>query len=158
MNKPPYEFYKEMNTPLVATKEQKQGSFIFWAYIVGVGVICLFSSCQMTPARAEEITLKASWYSTQSLRKEGTYAYSHGIMANGGVFRDDRLTCANRLYPLGSMLRITNLASGKSVIVETTDRIGKRFARTRCDLSKGAFSQIARLEQGVISVKIERLS
>jgi len=60
MNKPPYEFYKEMNTPLVATKEQKQGSFIFWAYIVGVGVICLFSSCQMTPARADMVSVAQS--------------------------------------------------------------------------------------------------
>jgi rare lipoprotein A len=101
--------------------------------------------------------LHASWYSIQSLKDEGTYKHSKGVMANGKIFNDNALTCATRLYPLGSVLRITALNSGHSVVVRVTDRIGIRFARTRVDLSKGAFREIANLKQGIISVKVERI-
>jgi rare lipoprotein A (peptidoglycan hydrolase) len=122
-----------------------------------VGVLCLFSSCTVKPARAEEIKLKASWYSIKSLIKEGTYKKSKGVMANGKRFNENHFTCANRLYPLGSLLRITAIKSGKSVIVKTTDRIGRRFANTRIDLSKGAFAQIANCREGLISCRVERI-
>lgn len=126
------------------------GFFIALAsYLVGAllfGGVCF----------AQEIKLTASYYSIASLKKEGTYAYSHGQMANGHYFKDDNLTCAIRLFPLGSVLRITNRANGKSVTVVVTDRISKRFATTRIDLSKRAFSQIADLKQGIIQVTVEK--
>ncbi len=112
-----------------------------------------FSILNTTFCYAKELT--ASWYSIQSLKQEGTYKYTKGVMANGEKFDDNLMCCANRLWPLGSMLRVTNLESGKSVIVKTTDRIGKRFANTRIDLSKRAFAQIANLEQGIVKVKVE---
>jgi rare lipoprotein A len=99
--------------------------------------------------------LDASWYSTESLKREGTYKQSKGIMANGKVFKDNALTCACRLYPLKTKLRITNIDNGKSVVVVVADRIGKRFAKTRIDLSKGAFEQIAELKQGLVKIKVE---
>ena len=99
--------------------------------------------------------LDASWYSIESLKREGTYKYSKGVMANGCLFSDSGLTCANRLYPLGTYLKITNTRNGKSVICKTTDRIGKRFAETRIDLSKRAFSEIADLKCGVIPITVE---
>ena len=105
-------------------------------------------------ARAEEI--KASWYSYASLKSEGTWAKGAQRMANGSWYDENALTCACRLYPLGSWLYITNLANGKSVLVRVTDRIGKRFATSRIDLSKRAFKQIADLRTGIIKVKIER--
>jgi rare lipoprotein A len=113
-------------------------------------LICLFFA---KPVRAE--TLQASWYSIESLKKEGTYKYSKGVMANGKYFNDNNLTCATRLFPLGTLLCITNANNEKSVVVKTTDRIGKRFAKTRIDLSKGAFSQIANLDRGLIPIKVE---
>ncbi len=81
-------------------------------------------------------------------------------MANGEYFNEYAFTCANRLYHMGSMLRITDIKSGKSVIVRTTDRIGKRFARTRIDLSKGAMEALGgkpALKQGLLQVKVEIL-
>ena len=102
----------------------------------------------------QSYTLTASWYSVESLKQEGTYKYSKGVMANGELFTNG-FTCANRLYALGTMLRVTNIKTGKSVIVKTTDRIGKRFANTRIDLSQLAFSKLAKLEKGIISVNVE---
>lgn len=105
--------------------------------------------------------LTASWYSVESLKKEGTWKHSKGVMANGTYFNEDNFTCATRIFPLGTMLKIINPAKRgghNSVIVKVTDRIGKRFAKTRIDLSKRAFSQIADLKQGLIQVKVERLA
>ena len=100
-------------------------------------------------------TLSASWYSIKSLTKEGTMKYSKGIMANGHLFKDEALTCACRLYPLNTKLKITNIHNNKSVVVKVTDRIGKRFALTRIDLSKAAFNKIADLQQGIIPISVE---
>lgn len=113
--------------------------------------VVLFAGC----AHAQELT--ASWYSVESLKKEGTWAYSHGRMANGKIFKDENLTCATRLWKIGTILRITSLSSKKSVSVKVTDRIGKRFANKRIDLSKKAFKEIANLNQGIIKVKVEVL-
>ena len=108
-----------------------------------------------TPVLAE--TLKASWYSEASLKKEGTWAYSKGVMANGELFNEMEFTCATRLYPFRTILKITNKENGKSVIAIVTDRISKRFATTRIDLSKSAFMQIANLKQGLVEVSIKEV-
>lgn len=104
------------------------------------------------PAKAE--TLTASWYSEASLKKEGTWKTSKGIMANGKKFDETKLTCATRKYPLGSKLHVTNHSTGLSVTVIVTDRIGKRFANTRIDLSKAAFKKIASLDKGLVKVEV----
>jgi len=119
------------------------------------------------PSTADKKQLIASWYSIESLKKEGTWKTSKGVMANGNKFSDESFTCATRIYPLGSILRISrNIDMGgykhdknnaRNVIVVVTDRIGKRFAETRIDLSQRAFSQIASLEQGIVPVFVERI-
>ena len=106
-------------------------------------------------AQSQEIT--ASWYSVASLKQEGTWAYSKGRMANGKIFKDEGFTCATRLYPLGTTLIVTSNKNLQSVTVKVTDRIGKRFAKTRIDLSKIAFEKIANLNQGLIKVKVEAI-
>lgn len=74
-------------------------------------------------------------------------------MANGERFDENALTCATRDYALGDLLRIT--CGSKTVEVRVTDRIGKRFAGKRIDLSKMAFSKLAKLEAGLVAVKVE---
>lgn len=126
--------------------------FILPWLLIGL-IICIFLfSCSL--AHAQELT--ASWYSVASLKKEGTWKTSKGVMANGKNFKDDNFTCACRLYPLGSLLRITTPRGGKSITVRNTDRIGRRFAYTRIDLSKSAFLMLAPLEKGIIKVEVEK--
>lgn len=131
------------------------GSMLGLCMIVALIVILLgmLQGC----ACAKEIHLKASWYSTASLKKEGTYKHSKGVMANGHIFNDKLNTCATRLFPLGVVLWVSNMQSGEYVMVKVTDRIGKRFGKTRIDLSKAAFMQIADLNQGLINVEVERI-
>lgn len=125
---------------------------IMLACVLLLGFVSAFFFAFLPKAHAAEF-LQASWYSRASLIKEGTWKHSKGVMANGRVFDENLFTCATRLYPLGSRLRITNLQNHKSVIVETTDRIGRRFAYTRIDLSKAAFAAIADCKQGLVPVR-----
>jgi rare lipoprotein A len=104
--------------------------------------------------------LKASWYSKSSLIREGTWKNGETRMANGERFDENKLTCATRLFRLGTILIITNSNNGKTVVVKVTDRIGKRFAQTRIDLSPSAFKRISGnqgFKVGLLSIKVEKL-
>lgn len=117
----------------------------------GLTGLVILGSCQL--AHSQELT--ASWYSVESLKQEGTWIYSHGRMANGHIFSDNNYTCATRLYTLGTYLLVSQ--GNKSVRVLVTDRIGKRFANKRIDLSKRAFEQIGDIRQGLIKVNVEAI-
>lgn len=68
----------------------------------------------------------------------------------GGLF------AANPWLPIGSYVRVTNKANGKSVIVQINDR--GPFGKNRIiDLDKVAFAQIASIGAGVIDVKMEEI-
>ena len=85
--------------------------------------------------------------------------YFHGKKtASGEIYNMYGLTCAtrDRSIPLGSKLRITNIKTGKSVIVRVNDRMAK-YGKHTIDLSVGAFIKLAPRKQGVIKIKIEKL-
>jgi rare lipoprotein A len=65
-------------------------------------------------------------------------------------------TAAHNHLPLGSMVRVTHLANGKSVIVRITDRgITKRGASI--DLCKPAAEKLEMISEGMARVRIEEL-
>jgi rare lipoprotein A len=78
--------------------------------------------------------------------------------ANGETFNPDALTAAHKTLAFNSLVRVTNPANGKSVIVRINDR--GPYIDGRClDLSRAAFATIADLGQGVLKVvKYEVLS
>lgn len=66
----------------------------------------------------------------------------HGLrMANGERYHRDSMTCAHLRFPLGTMLRVTNVHTGKSVEVEVTDR-GPYSNRFVVDLSRRAAREL----------------
>jgi rare lipoprotein A len=76
--------------------------------------------------------------------------------ANGENFNPDGLTAAHKTLKFGTIVRVTNLANGKSVDVRINDR--GPFVAGRClDLSRGAFVKIASVSAGVINAKYEVL-
>ncbi|MCX4044942.1 septal ring lytic transglycosylase RlpA family protein [Aeromonas veronii] len=76
--------------------------------------------------------------------------------ASGERYRNNLNSAAHMELPFGSMVRVTNLANGKSVVVKVNDR--GAFKRGRIiDLSKSAFSTIGNIRDGIINVKIEVL-
>lgn len=74
-------------------------------------------------------------------------------MSDGTKYHKDSLTCAHKTYPLGSMLKVTNIKTGKSVTVKVTDRCG---GRRIIDLSYAAAKEIGIISVGVAMVKVER--
>ncbi len=128
----------------------------FWKFFLAVmAMLAVMVLIFCSLARAET-TLTASWYSVESLKREGTWKYSKGVMANGKLFKDIDMVCASCDYGLGDRLLIST--KDKSVVVTVSDRTNKRFKGKRIDLSKSAFMQIANLKQGLISVKVEVLN
>lgn len=68
----------------------------------------------------------------------------------------DELTGAHNRLPLGTMVRVTHLANGKSVIVRITDR-GITDRHSVIDLCKEAAAQLGMLSEGSARVRIEVL-
>jgi rare lipoprotein A len=63
-------------------------------------------------------------------------------------------TCAHRTIPKGTRVRVTHLASGKSVICTVSDR-GPYVDGRIIDLSEVDFAQLTGSHEGVVDVKIE---
>ena len=80
-----------------------------------------------------------------------SYYQSGTTTANGEAFNPDGLTAAHKTLPFNTRVKVTNLANGKSVVVRINDR--GPYVSGRCiDLARGAFSQIASLSAGVLTV------
>ena len=76
--------------------------------------------------------------------------------ASGERFNPRALTAAHRTLPLGSKLRVTNKANGKSVIVRINDR--GPFAKARLiDLSYAAAQELNMVRAGTGKVRIDLL-
>jgi rare lipoprotein A len=77
--------------------------------------------------------------------------------ASGERFNPRALTAAHRTLPLGSKLRVTNQANGRSVIVRINDR--GPFAKSRLiDVSYAAAQQINMIRAGKARVRLELLA
>jgi rare lipoprotein A len=74
--------------------------------------------------------------------------------ASGDIFNNSKMTGANRTLPFGTMLKVTGLKSGKSVIVEVNDR-GPFHSSRALDLSKAAFDSIGDIAHGTMLVEYE---
>lgn len=77
--------------------------------------------------------------------------------ASGRKFDNNKYTAAHKKLPFGTKVKVTNIDSGKSVIVEIIDR-GPFVKSREIDLSKRAFMDIAKNKGiGVMMVNIEIL-
>lgn len=112
-------------------------------------IICLalVTGCyhDMSKMRYKTVIGKASYYSN---RLQGRKT------ASGERYDRNKLTCAHRSLPFGTICRVTNLANGKSVKVRVNDR--GPFTRGRImDLSYRAMKSIGGLRAGVISIRLD---
>jgi len=96
-------------------------------------------------ARSEETGL-ASYYADRF----------HGRpTASGQPYDRAALTCAHRSAPFGARLRVTDLETGRSVVVTVNDR-GPHVAERVVDLSRAAAERLGMLGRGLIRVRVER--
>lgn len=95
----------------------------------------------------EEITLLGT-------KRPVFQATGNSASGKGSWYSAPGLTAAHRSLPFGTVVRVTNLANGKSVAVTIRDR-GPYVDGRIIDLSDDAFAELASLSTGVINVKIE---
>ena len=93
--------------------------------------------------------LLISWFATW-------YSLDGNYTSSGEVFDSNKMTCASNHYKIGTLLEVTNVANGKSLVVKVNDT--GAFRGYKLDLSKGAFSKIADLRKGVIKIKVEKFN
>lgn len=74
--------------------------------------------------------------------------------ANGEIFRQEKISAACNILPLGTWIKVTNLKNGKSLKVKTNDRLHPKTRRL-VDLSLLAARKLGYVGQGLTRVKIE---
>ena len=74
-------------------------------------------------------------------------------VAAGGWFNPNAMTAAHRTLPFGTRVRVTHLASGRSVEVKINDR-GPYIAGRIIDLSRAAAGILGMREQGIARVRV----
>jgi rare lipoprotein A len=88
--------------------------------------------------------------------KASYYSYRTGKTASGSSFDRNSATAAHRSLPFGTRVRVTDLATKKSVVVRITDR-GPWVRGRVLDLSRGAALSLGITDRGVAQVRAEVL-
>jgi rare lipoprotein A len=102
----------------------------------------------LTPWQMTSGTCDTSWYG----KNDGTVGR---LTASGEPFDDTLMTAAMWSVPLGTMMHVTNPATGKSIVVRINDR-GPAKRLDRCiDLSHAAFSAIGNPDHGHMPIVLE---
>jgi rare lipoprotein A len=89
----------------------------------------------------------ASWYGNP---------FNGRRSSNGEVYDMYKLTAAHRTLPFETMVRVTNLSNGKSIVVRITDR-GPFVDNRVIDLSLAAARELESVGPGVVPVRLEVL-
>ncbi|MBR2273278.1 MAG: septal ring lytic transglycosylase RlpA family protein [Alphaproteobacteria bacterium] len=90
----------------------------------------------------------ASWYGSDFHNKR---------TANGEIYNMNAVTAAHRTLPLPSIVRVTNLENGKSIIARVNDR-GPYVKNRIIDLSQKGAELLGYKMQGTAKVKVEVLA
>lgn len=82
----------------------------------------------------------------------------HGKKTSSGeMFNMYDLTCAHKMLPFGTKVKVTNLKNGKSVVVRVNDR-GPFVKMREMDLSKAAAEKLGMIKDGTAKVNLEIVS
>lgn len=140
---------------------------------MGILTLIFLASCASTERSAsyrphykvgKPYEVAGKWYHPQEYKQyKNTGVASwygkpfHGrATANGEVYNQNSLTAAHPTLPLPSVVRVTNLENGRSVILRVNDR--GPFAKGRIiDVSSQAAKVLGFYEQGTARVKVELL-
>lgn len=90
----------------------------------------------------------ASWYGP-GFHKERT--------ANGEIYNENELTAAHQTLPMPSLVRVTNLENGRSIVVRINDRGPFKAARI-IDLSRRSAQLLGMEQAGTAKVRVQILA
>ena len=106
------------------------------------------------PTRGSEDRSETRSFKRAFSGKASYYSYRTGKTASGSSFNRNLPTAAHRSLPFGTRVRVTDLATSKSVIVIIKDR-GPRAPGRMLDLSLGAGRTLGITDRGVVHVRAE---
>lgn len=130
--------------------KQKERAYTLYMKKVVVLSICLLcmvslfaSDAEMQPGSIIEKGI-ASWYTSDK---------SESLTANGEIFDPNSLSAAHKTLKFGTLVRVTNLDSGKSVDVRINDR-GPFVDGRIIDLTPAAAKRADMLDSGIANVAL----
>lgn len=134
--------------------------------IIACSILCVGTSWgqgNLTPTNKGKVKAQSELKASSSVRK-GTATwygenYHNRKMANGKIYNmwdPTTVATADRSIPFGTRIKVTNIATEKSIIVVVRDRMA-RNAKHTLDLSVAGFMKLAPRKQGVIRIKYEVL-
>ena len=115
------------------------------------------------PATLRPYTVKGVTYvplhSAKGYREEGVASWYgpgfHGHTTSCGEIYDQyKLTCAHKLLPMHTMVRVTNLENGRSMVLRVNDR-GPFVAGRIIDLSQAGARELGVHAKGTARVRVE---
>lgn len=91
--------------------------------------------------------MKASWYGSRFHGKK---------TANGEIYDQMAFTAAHKSIRFGTLLKLTNTKTEKSLVVRVNDR-GPYIPRRQLDLSKAAAIELGVIANGIARLKVEEI-
>lgn len=151
-------YHSDMRAINILIKERKiiQGSTV-WQRMSAILMLGIFLSAPSllfakerpshNASHAKSIIGMASFYSTK---------FNGRRTASGEKFNSSALTAAHLSLPFGSLVKVTNMRNGKTVVVRINDR-GPHVKGRIIDLSKAAATKIGIGRAGTARVRLEVL-
>lgn len=94
--------------------------------------------------------------------QSGIASYYHDSLhgnktASGQVYDKNRVSAAHKTLPLGTKVKVTDVTTGRSIVVRINDR--GPFVKGRIiDLSRRAAAELKMIKRGIARVQVEVLS
>jgi rare lipoprotein A len=104
----------------------------------------------LSPDGGSVISTTKGWASWYGPGFDGNYT------ASGEVFNQEAMTAAHPSLPMGTRIRVTNLDTGRAIVVRINDR-GPYAGDRILDLSAGAARVIGVMDAGVAPIRLEVL-
>jgi rare lipoprotein A len=134
---------------------------IFALFILCLAMLFMSVGCQtISPAqRADESKLTETI--ARYTEPDGTEGIAHYYKkrymgrktSSGAIYNPKKLTAAHPTLPLGTRVKVVNLANNKSVIVTVNDRC-REHEEAFIDLSREAARQMGMMRQGKANVRM----
>lgn len=113
----------------------------------------------LVPAHASAWEGRVSWYGSEHGQARNDVACSRRTVGHlAGRFRPDGMTAAHWTLPCGTRVRVTDIATGRSVDVTINDRGPHPRLRRSLDLAQGAAERLGITARGVIRARLAVLS
>lgn len=139
-------FYKSKNRVMNEKIETRKNSAFLRDVIIFICLPICLAACEEKPKEKPYTqTGQASYYARM---------FEGRKTASGTTYRKDSLTAAHKFLPLGTAVKVTNLANEKEVTVEVNDR-GPYIEGRIIDLSREAAKKLGMMETGTADVSLE---